>query len=127
MSVTEESGAGFDTATLRHAIEDRDVDAMLGMLAEDAEVRTVNRNAPPGAPVALHGRFEIEGALRDVFGREMTHELRNVVVEGNHAAYEELCTYPDGTQVLGITMLDLENGRIRRQTTVEAWDEEKPG
>lgn len=58
---------------------------------------------------------------------EMTHELRNVVVEGNHAAYEELCTYPDGTQVLGIAMLDLENGRIRRQTTVEVWDEEKAG
>ncbi|GAA3729819.1 ketosteroid isomerase-like protein [Spinactinospora alkalitolerans] len=125
MSIMEERKQPFDVAELRHAIEDRDAEAMLRLFADDAEMRIVNRNSPPRAPQTLRGRDQISEALRDVYGREMRHELRNVVVQDDHAAYEELCTYPDGTKVLGIMMVDLANGRIMRQTGVEAWDEEE--
>ncbi|WP_046468494.1 nuclear transport factor 2 family protein [Allosalinactinospora lopnorensis] len=123
MAIKESTGRRFDTEQLRRALEERDVEAMLDLLAEEAEMRTVNRHATPKSPLTRRGRKEIEEALRDVFGRDMQHKLRNVVVEGDRAAYEELCTYPDGTQVLGISMLDLKDGRIIRHTSVEAWDE----
>ncbi len=40
--------------------------------------------------------------------------------------FEELCEYPDGTRVLCAAMLEVEDGRISRQTSVEAWNEQ-PG
>ncbi|WP_393916251.1 nuclear transport factor 2 family protein [Halostreptopolyspora alba] len=123
MTVEKEAGPRLDVDTLRHAVEDRDSEAMLSLFTEDAEYELINRNAPPGSPHALHGREEIGAAVRDVFSRDMTHELVSVVIEEDHAAYEELCTYPDGSRVLAIAMLDLTDGRIASCRTIEAWDE----
>jgi hypothetical protein len=33
------------------------------------------------------------------------------------------CTYPDGTRVFCIAVLELRDGLIERQTVVQAWDE----
>jgi hypothetical protein len=56
----------------------------------------------------------------------MEHHLGQVVVsaDGSHAAYLEQCRYPDGTRVLSTSMLDLRDGRITTQTSLQAWDEE---
>lgn len=112
---------------LRHAIEDRDAEALVRTFADDADYVMVDQTRPPSAPMALHGRTRIEETLREVFARDMTHELERCVVEGDHAAYTERCTYPDGTKVMAMSMLDLRDGRIVRQTTVQAWDEGEEG
>jgi hypothetical protein len=49
----------------------------------------------------------------------MTHRIER---EGG-VAFNEVCEYPDGTRVLCAAMLEVEDGRITRQTNVEAWDE----
>jgi hypothetical protein len=38
-------------------------------------------------------------------------------------AFNEACEYPDGTRVLSATTLEVQNGRIIRQVSVEAWDD----
>ena len=38
---------GLDFGALRRAIEGRDAEALAGFYADDAQIRTVNKNAPP--------------------------------------------------------------------------------
>jgi ketosteroid isomerase-like protein len=113
----------FQAETLRRGIEERDVAALLSLYTEDAELRMIDRTSPPSTPRVLCGREEIGAMLYDVCSREMTHTLDRLVVQGDTAAYMESCRYPDGTRVLYSGMLDLVDGRITRQTGVQAWDE----
>ena len=113
----------LDFEALRRAIEERDAEMLIGFYADDAELRTVNKNTTPSSPHVLSGKEEISKYLRDVFSREMTHSVENEVVGDNRIAFFEACEYPDGTHVLGAETLDLRDGKIVRQVNVEAWDE----
>ena len=114
---------GLDFEALRRAIEGRDAEALVGFYAEEAEVRTVNKNATPSSPQVLRGKEEISEYLRDVCGREMTHRVENEVVGEDRVSFFEACEYPDGTRVLGAQTLELRDGKVVRQVNVEAWDE----
>jgi hypothetical protein len=114
---------GLDFETLRRAIEERDAETLVGFYADDAEMRTVNKNTTPSSPQVLRGKEEISRHLRDVCGREMTHHIENEVIGANRVAFNEACEYPDGTRVLTAMTLDLRDGKVARQVNVEAWDE----
>ncbi len=115
---------GLDFETLRRAIEGRDADTLVGFCADDAEVLTVNRNTTPSFPQLLRGKERISEYLRDVCARQMTHRVEGEVIgEENRIAFREACEYPDGIRVLGAQTLELRDGKIVRQVTVEAWDE----
>ncbi|MBB6171967.1 putative cupin superfamily protein [Nocardiopsis mwathae] len=122
MAVKEEAGQRFDVDGLRHALEDKDLDAMMSLFTEDAEYRIISQSSPPSAPRVLRGRGEIGDLMRDVFSRDLDHRLQNAVVGGGHVAFEDLCTYSDGTQVAGMAMADVVDGRMSRVTDIEAWD-----
>jgi hypothetical protein len=113
----------FDVEALRRGIEERDAATLLSLYDERAELSIVDRNDTPSRPRILRGREEIGAYLGDVCGRDMTHKLEKVVVGNGGAAYTEACQYPDGTRVLCAAMLDLEDGRIVRQSGVQAWDQ----
>lgn len=122
--MTEQIAAGgLDFEVMRRALEEKDAETLIGLYAEDAEVRMVNKNTTPSAPFVLRGREEIAGMLRDVCSREMTHSIENEVVGEERVAFSEACEYPDGVCVLAATTLDLRDGKIVRQVNVEAWDE----
>jgi ketosteroid isomerase-like protein len=121
--MTTHVSGGLDFEALRRAIEDRDADTLVGLYADDAEIRTVNRNTTPSSPRVLRGKEEISEYLRDVCGREMTHRVENEVVGEGRIAFMEACEYPDGTRVLGAGTLEVRDGKISRQVNVEAWDE----
>lgn len=115
---------GFDRAALRRGLEQNDLEALLGLYADDAEVVEVSKSSPPSSPAVLRGKEEIRKHFTDVCGREMTHKLERIVVDGSNASFTEACRYPDGTAVLCTAMLDLDSeGRITRQLAVTAWDE----
>ncbi|MFE4516844.1 nuclear transport factor 2 family protein [Kitasatospora sp. NPDC056783] len=118
--------AAFDAHALREGIERGDAETLLALYAEDAELRMVDRKTQPSHPLVMHGRAEIGAMLDDVYGREMTHKLEQVVVQGDHVAFLESCRYPDGVRVLMSSMADLRDGRIVDQTSVQAWDESGP-
>jgi ketosteroid isomerase-like protein len=115
--------SGIDFEAMRRAIEESDYDALVALYADDAELRTVNKNSPPSSPQVLRGKEEISELLRDVCGRAMTHHVENEIVGENRVAFNEACEYPEGLKVLTATTLELQNGKIVRQTNIEAWDE----
>ncbi|MCA1731588.1 MAG: nuclear transport factor 2 family protein [Actinobacteria bacterium] len=118
-----EQKTGFDFEALRRAEEQHDLDSMLDLYADDAELRIVNRSTPPSSPFELHGKEEIAEFLRDVFSREMTHQVENEVVGEDRIAFNVSCQYPDGTRVLASENLEVRDGKIARQVEVVAWDE----
>jgi hypothetical protein len=113
----------FDFAALKRALEERDADAQLSLYAADAEVRLVDRIHTPRSPRELRGRDEIRDWIDDVCARDMTHQVQTPVVGDGALAFTEACRYPDGTNVLSATVLELSGGRIARQLAVQAWDE----
>jgi ketosteroid isomerase-like protein len=118
----ESSTSNFEM--IRHAVEQRDLDSIVGLYADDAELMIVDRNHPPRAPLELRGKAEIRGYLQEIFARNMTHHVEREVVTPNRIAFEESCTYPDGTHVLSTQMLELQgDGKIARQRNVVVWDE----
>jgi len=113
----------FDLGRFCAAVEGRDVETQVEMYAPDATVTIADRVTQPGSPRVLRGRDEIRVWIADVCGREMTHAVERSVKDQRGAAFYEACRYPDGTNVLCATVLELEGGQIATQTVVQAWDE----
>lgn len=108
---------------LHKSLENRDFDGMLGLFADDAELKIVDKSHPPSRPMELHGKAAIGDYFRDIFGRDMTHRVSDEVVGDGHLAYTEECEYPDGTRVLANATVELKDGKIIREVEVQAWDE----
>jgi len=118
-----EQKTGFDFEAMRRATEGLDAEALLGLYADDAELRIVNKITPPSSPRELHGKEEITEYVRDVCGRAMTHHIEDEVIGAGRVAFNEACEYPDGTRVLTAMTLELHDGKIVRQVNIEAWDD----
>jgi hypothetical protein len=101
----------------------REPEPLLDLLADDAELVTYDRGGG-GEPRTTSGKPAIEAELRDVFARDMTHEVRDMVAGEGRLAYMVHCTYPDGTRVVGSMICELDGaGRITRMTQVVTWDD----
>ncbi len=113
----------FDLAGFSRATEERDARFLIGLYAEDAEVRVIDKNNPPRSPQILKGRAEIQPWLEDTYSRDMTHKVVNPVIGGDRIALTTQCRYPDGTNVVCACTADLSDGLIARQSIVQVWDE----
>lgn len=109
-------------AELKRAIEGRDAKALIGLYADDALLRIIDHDNPPSKPRELRGRQAIAAYYDDVCGRAMTHHIEAGVSNGQELAFTQACTYPDGAKVFCAAMLEINNGKIVRQTAVQAWD-----
>ena len=107
---------------LKRAIEGRDAEMLSSFYADDALMRIIDRDNPPSKPRELKGNAAIAGFFDDVCSRTMTHMIESGVSDGDRLAFTQRCTYPDGTRVFCSAMLELDRGRIVRQTVVQAWD-----
>jgi hypothetical protein len=113
----------ISVAELRRAIETRDAKALASFYDDDAVLRIIDRDNSPSKPRELRGRAAIAAYYDDVCGRAMSHRIESGVSDGNRLAFTQVCSYPEGGKVLCITMLELRDGKIARQTAVQAWDE----
>jgi ketosteroid isomerase-like protein len=113
----------IDVAALRSAIEKGDADTLIGMYADNAEVKVMDKLHQPSHPLVFHGKEEVAGYWQDVCGRAMSHKVERIARDGDTIAYSEACRYPDGTQVQCLAFLDIEDGKIVRQVGVQTWDE----
>ncbi|CAN7208463.1 nuclear transport factor 2 family protein [Mesorhizobium caraganae] len=111
-----------DGAAIKKAIEGRDGRMLASFYADDALVRVIDRNNPPSKPREIRGRAAISTFWDDICSRAMTHKV-DTTTDGDNLAFTQACAYPDGTKVFCAAMLELKNGRIARQTVVQAWDE----
>ncbi len=115
-------GKTISVAALKRAIEGRDARTMSGFYSENAELHIVDRDNPSSRPNTIVGKDAITSFFNDVCGRDMTHKLEQGVADDRHIAFTQSCAYPDGTKVLCSTMIELKDGKIARQTVVQAWD-----
>jgi hypothetical protein len=122
--MTEQQTAGtLDFGALRRAAERNDAAALADHYADDAEVRLVNRETPPSSPHVLRGRAQIAEYLEDACSRDIESRIQDEVISNSRIAFNEECEYPDGLKVLTATTLEVQDGKIKRQVSVEAWDE----
>ena len=110
-------------ATIKQAIESRDGGLLASFYADKATVRVIDRNNPPSKPREIKGKAAIATFWDDICSRAMTHLVETTIAEGDRLAFTQACAYPDGAKVFCLAMLELEEGRIARQTIVQAWDE----
>jgi hypothetical protein len=113
----------FDLDRFARAAEERDASTQLSMYGPDAVVTIVDKISQPGAPRVLRSRRAIKEWLEDMYARDMTHSVKHRVLDETGAAYTQACRYPDGTNVLCTTVIELEDGTISAQTAVQVWDE----
>ena len=113
----------FDPARFARAVQERDAATQLSMYAENATVTIVDKVTQPGSPRILNSRAEIKEWLEDTYGRDMTHEVRQVVHGDRGAAFALSCRYPDGTNVMCVTVFETDGAGISLQTIAQVWDE----
>jgi SnoaL-like domain len=112
----------FDLAAHARAIENRDAATLLADYRPDAEIVLVDHDNPPSRPRVLTGLDTIRDHLSDVYGRDMTHQVRTRMATDEQIAFEVACAYPDGTRVLCLCVARIEDGRIASHHQVQAWD-----
>lgn len=118
MSTTHQSA----TEIINRSHHRREPEPLLDLLADDAELVTYDRGG--AEPRTTSGKAAIEEELREVFSRDMTHEVRDMVAGDGRLAYRVHCTYPDGLRVVGAVTCELDPaGRITRMTQVVTWDD----
>ncbi len=113
----------FDLDRFACAAEERDAATQLSMYAPNARVEIADKVTQPGSPRVLRTHDEIKAWLQDTCGRDMTHTVGHRVKDEAGAAYTQACRYPDGTNVLCATVIELTDGLISGQTIVQVWDE----
>ena len=113
---------GISVTALKRAIEGRDAATLSGFYADTAVMRIIDRDNPPSKPRELRGKGAIAAYFDDVCSRAMTHAVESGIADDDHLAFTQVCTYPDGTRVFCAAMLELNGGKISRQTVVQAWD-----
>lgn len=120
MLATKEAVTG---ASIKKAIESRDGKMLSSFYADDALVRVIDRNNPPSKPREIRGRAAITTFWDDICSRAMSHRVDTTIAQGDSLAFSQACAYPDGTKVFCAALLELKDGKIARQTVVQAWDE----
>jgi hypothetical protein len=120
MSITT---AKFDLERFTRAAEERDSSTQLSMYGPDATVTIADKVSQPGAPRILRTHDEIKAWLEDTYGRDMTHKVHHRVKDATGAAFIQSCRYPDGSNVLCATVIELDGDQISGQTVVQVWDE----
>ena len=112
-----------DMNTLRQAMEQRNAELLISLYADNAHMQIIDSIHQPSSPRELRGKQAIADYLSDICQREMTHRVMDEVIGENRLSFNWACQYPGGERVLAATVLELQNGKIIRQITVQAWDE----
>ena len=120
--MTTSTHTGIDVHALRQAVQARDAATLEGLYADDAVIEIVDAGNPPSTPLRLRGTTEIGARLRDVYARDMTHEVDVVALAGDALGYTVRCSYPDGGRVLCSSLAELRDGRIAREVILQVWD-----
>ena len=120
------SGGTLDLDALRQGMESCDLEAMMSLYADDAEISIVDERHSPSNPQIVHGRDQIRAFLSEVFDRDITHHVNHVVSGDGTVSFMERCEFPDGLRVLSSAVLDVDAGHIVRHEEVQAWDSTAP-
>jgi predicted SnoaL-like aldol condensation-catalyzing enzyme len=112
--------------TLHQGLENCDVDKMLSLYDDNAEMQVIDHNHPPSSPRVLSGKQAISDYFKDVLSRPLTHHINDEIMADSHLAFTDSCEYPDGSRVFTSSMATMKDGKIVKEVDVQAWDEVSP-
>ena len=112
----------FDIATFKRAYESWDIEALLGLYADELELIQIDRDNPPSAPRTRQGRDVLKGMLEHCAGAGVVATVENTVAGEDRAAATITCHFPGGRRVLANAALEIEDGRIVRELDVLSGD-----
>ena len=120
--MTVETTTAFEVATFKRAYESWDIEALLGLYADDVELIQIDRDNPPSSPRTRHGQDVLKGMLEHCAGAGVVATVDNTIADGERAAATITCAFPGGRKVLANAILELEDGRIVRELDVLSGD-----
>jgi hypothetical protein len=120
MTVT--TSRSFDLEALRRAYEEWDVDALLVLYADEAELIQIDRDNPPSAPRVRHGKEVFRGMFEHCVAAGVRASVENAVAGEDRAAATVTCEFPGGRKVVANGIFELEDGRIVRELDVLSGD-----
>jgi hypothetical protein len=111
----------FDLGLLKRSFESWDLEALLGLYAEDVEQIEMDEVTPPAAP-----RIRNKDDLRQIFENGCKAGVKisvdNPVTGDERCACTFTCAFDDGRRVVANSILDVRDGLIVRQFDVQARD-----
>ena len=120
--MTVQTGTSFDLETLKRGYEEWDIEALLGLYADDVEVVQIDRDNPPSAPRLRQGKEVLKGMFEHCAAAGVKASVENAVVGDQRAAATVTCEFPGGRRVVANGIFDIENGRIVRERDVVSGD-----
>jgi ketosteroid isomerase-like protein len=120
--MTVRTSTAFDVDTLRRGYEEWDLDALLGLYADDVELIQIDRDNPPSSPRARHGKEMFRGMFEHCAAAGVRATVENAVAGEDRAAATITCEFPGGRKVMANAILELEQGRIVRELDVVSGD-----
>ena len=120
--MTVSASTSFDLDTLRRGYEEWDVEALLGLYADDVELIQVDRDNPPSSPRGRHGKEVFRGMFEHCAAAGVRATVENGVADGNRAAATVTCEFPGGRRVVANSVLEIANGLIVRELEVISGD-----
>jgi ketosteroid isomerase-like protein len=116
------TSTSFDLETFRRGYEEWDVDALLGLYADEVELIQLDRDNPPSAPRVRHGKEMFKGMFEHCAAAGVKATVANAVTREDRAAATVTCEFPGGRKVVANGIFELEDGRIVRERQVLSGD-----
>jgi SnoaL-like domain len=123
--MTVQTATSFDIETLKRGYEEWDIDALLGLYAEDFELVQIDRDHPPSAPRELRGTDVLRGMLEHCAAAGVRATVENPVASDQRAAATITCEFPGGRRVLSNAILEIAGGKVVRELDVLSGDPSK--
>jgi ketosteroid isomerase-like protein len=120
--MTVKTSSSFDLDTFRRGYEEWDVEALLGLYADDVELIQIDRDNPPSSPRTRHGSDVFRGMLEHCAAAGVRASVENAVAGENRAAATVTCEFPGGRRVMANAIFEIEDGRIVRELDVLTGD-----
>jgi ketosteroid isomerase-like protein len=120
--MTVQTSTSLDIETLRRGYEEWDIEALLGIYADDVELIQIDRDNPPSSPRTRHGKDVLRGMFEHCAGAGVRATVENGVADGDRAAATITCEFPGGRKVMGNAVLTVEDGRVVRELDVLSGD-----
>jgi ketosteroid isomerase-like protein len=114
--------ATFDLEAFKRAYEEWDIEALLGLYADDVELVQIDRDNPPSSPRTRHGKEVFRGMFEHCAAAGVKATVENLVPGEDRAAATVTCEFPGGRKVLANGILEIEDGCIVRERDVLAGD-----
>ena len=120
--MTVDASTSFDLATLERGYEQWDIEALLGLYADDVELIQIDRDNPPSSPRTRYGKDVFKGMFEHCAAAGVKATVTNTIAAEDRAAATITCEFPGGRKIVANSMLELDRGRIVRELDVQSGD-----